>query len=249
MSEFHDPDLRQELSRLSGTYPDDNAAFAQWQRRLGFARRRRAVAWATGAALSLMVATVGVAALQSPDRHTLVPAESAETSDEPTSNVATTEAADDSSTAEITRPQSTMPVATSPETATVIVEATAAGGDQPDNTVGNQAGSPVTPASAASSTKVINSVGGSITVQQDGNQLTVVAATPAAGFETSDIPHPGESLEVRFKSSDHESRITVRLIDGVIRSSVSEDTEGHDTTVPDGSSGQSGDGGGGKGSD
>jgi hypothetical protein len=39
------------------------------------------------------------------------------------------------------------------------------------------------------------------------------------------------------------------LIDGVIRSSVSEDTEGHDTTVPDGSSGQSGDGGGGKGSD
>jgi hypothetical protein len=146
-----------------------------------------------------------------------------------------------------------MPIATSPETATVIVEATAAAGDQPDDTVANQAGSPVTPSSAASSTKVINSVGGSITVQQNGNQLTVIAATPAAGFETSDIPHPGESLEVRFKSSDHESRITVRLIDGVIRSSVSEDTEGHDTTVPDGSSGgQSGDGGGsggGKGSD
>ena len=42
MSEFHDPDLRQQLGRLSGPYPDDNAAFAAWQRRVGQARRRRA---------------------------------------------------------------------------------------------------------------------------------------------------------------------------------------------------------------
>ena len=45
MSEFHDPDLRQQLGRLSGPYPDDNAAFAAWQRRVGQARRRRAMAW------------------------------------------------------------------------------------------------------------------------------------------------------------------------------------------------------------
>ena len=43
MSDFHDPDLRQELGRLSGPYPDDNAAFAAWQRRVGQVRRRRAV--------------------------------------------------------------------------------------------------------------------------------------------------------------------------------------------------------------
>ena len=55
MSEFHDPDLRQQLGRLSGPYPDDNAAFAAWQRRVGQARRRRAMAWTTGAALSLIV--------------------------------------------------------------------------------------------------------------------------------------------------------------------------------------------------
>ena len=48
MSEFHDPELRQELGRLSGPYPDDNEAFAAWQRRVGQARRRRAVAWTTG---------------------------------------------------------------------------------------------------------------------------------------------------------------------------------------------------------
>ena len=80
MSEFHDPDLRDELGRLSGPYPDDNVAFAAWQRRVGQARRRRSVAWITGAAMALIVATVGVAALQKPTRHSLVPGKSAETS-------------------------------------------------------------------------------------------------------------------------------------------------------------------------
>ena len=72
MSEFHDPDLRQQLGRLSGPYPDDNAAFAAWQRRVGQARRRRAMAWTTAAALSLIVGTVAVAALQSPTQHSIV---------------------------------------------------------------------------------------------------------------------------------------------------------------------------------
>ena len=35
MSEFHDPDLRQQLGDLSGPFPDDNVAFAAWQRRVG----------------------------------------------------------------------------------------------------------------------------------------------------------------------------------------------------------------------
>ena len=245
MSEFHDPDLRQELGRLSGPYPDDNAAFAAWQRRVGHARRRRAVAWATGAALSLLVATVGAAALQSPGRHTLVPGESAEVSDDLDSTVAPTEA-DDSATTEVAVPLTTVPTTLAPETTTSIVEtsmpeveteATQAGGDQPENTAKGNGGSPVSPAPGASATKMINSVGGSITVRQDGDQLSVIAATPAAGFHMGEMPHSSESLEVTFKSSDHQSEIRVKLVDGVIRASVSEDTtttEGHDTTLPDG---------------
>jgi len=73
MSEFHDPDLRSRLGQLSGPYPDDNEAFAAWQRRVGQARRRRAVAWTTGAALSLLFGTVAVAALNNPAHNTLVP--------------------------------------------------------------------------------------------------------------------------------------------------------------------------------
>ena len=90
MSEFHDPDLRHELGRLSGPYPDDNAAFAAWERRVGQARRRRAMAWTTGAALSLIVGTVAVAALQSPTQHSVVPQKSSETSAELSVSVATT---------------------------------------------------------------------------------------------------------------------------------------------------------------
>src|SRR3954470_8212859 len=106
MSEFNDPDLRQQLARLSGSYPDDNAAFAAWQRRVGQARRRRAVAWTTGAALSLLVGTVGVAALTTPGRHTLVPGKSADSSTDVSSSSSTSEA-EDSSTTESTEPETT----------------------------------------------------------------------------------------------------------------------------------------------
>ncbi|MEY2582502.1 MAG: hypothetical protein QOE09_2351, partial [Ilumatobacteraceae bacterium] len=138
MSEFHDPDLRQQLGRLSGPYPDDNVAFAAWQRRVGNARRRRVVAWTTGAAMSLIIATVAVAAVQSPGRHTLVP--SAENS-EITDAVDSTEA-DDSSTTEITAPETTEHTALAPETtpSSEVVETsmpetetTAAAGEQPSN--------------------------------------------------------------------------------------------------------------------
>src|SRR3954451_8605149 len=105
MSEFHDPDLRQQLARLSGPYPDDNAAFDAWQRRVGQARRRRAVAWTTGAALSLLVGTVGVAALNNPGRHTLVPGKSADSSADV--SISSTTEAKDSSTTECTEPSPT----------------------------------------------------------------------------------------------------------------------------------------------
>ena len=108
MSDFHDPDLRQELGRLSGPYPDDNAAFAAWQRRIGQVRRRRVVAWATIAALSLVVGTVAVAAVQSPGRNTIVPGKSADTSAAVTVSIASTEAEAEES--------STVPEAIQPET-------------------------------------------------------------------------------------------------------------------------------------
>src|SRR3954470_1325113 len=107
MSEFNDPELRQELGRLSGPYPDDNAAFAAWQRRVGQARRRRAVAWTSGAALSLVFVTVAVAAVQSPGRRSVIPADSPGTSISVSVTIATTEA--DETTAPSIEEETTAP--------------------------------------------------------------------------------------------------------------------------------------------
>ena len=110
MSEFHDPDLRQELARLSGPYPDDNAAFAAWQRRVGQVRRRRVATWTATAALALVVGTVAVAAVQSPRRHTVVPGKAEDSSIDV--NITSTEAEESSTVPEETEAE-TSPLATS----------------------------------------------------------------------------------------------------------------------------------------
>ncbi|HEY4607608.1 MAG TPA: hypothetical protein VIH06_00335 [Ilumatobacteraceae bacterium] len=240
MSEFHDPDLRQELARLSGPYPDDNAAFAAWQRRVGQARRRRAVAWTTGAALSVLLGTVAVAALNNPGRHTLVPGKSTDSSADV--SISSTTMAKESSTTESTEPETsdstvvettpiTEPVETSvPETE---VEATVAAGG------GSNSGSPKPHAPATSappavqaSTLTFPSAGGSITVQRDGDKLTLVHVDPAPGFQSDTNKKSGNRVEVTFESNDHRVTITVRIVNGVVTPNVSERPKDHQDSVP-----------------
>jgi hypothetical protein len=253
MSEFHDPELRQQLGRLSGPYPDDNAAFAAWQRRVVQARRRRAVGWITGAAMSLIVATVAVAALQSPTRHSLVPSDSTESSAEPTVSVAE---ADEPSTVETTMPETSAPTTDAPETtpsSEVAVEMSPpaddgaiAGGAPPSGTSNKGHGTPSTPAPAVvANTQTFTSVGGTVTVQLDGDRLTVVAANASAGFRTEDNTDSRRKVQITFKSGDHQSHVTVRLSDGVMQGNVSEEADEHrETTVPDETSPDGGDHGG-----
>jgi hypothetical protein len=255
MSEFHDPDLRQELGRLSGPYPDDNAAFAAWQRRVGQVRRRRVVAWTTAAALSLVVGTVGVAALQSPGRHTLVPSKAGESSTEVRVSIATTEKA--APTTESTEPEksevttlapdttpSSETVETStPETSTPEAVEEPAGGSSKGHGPTSQP-----PGGSQSNTHQFSSIGGIITVRQNGDQLTVVSMNAAAGFHGEQDEHSGSRVEVTFKSDNHESQITVRLENGVLKPHVSEkpdehNNNGNDNTVPDSSGGDHGGGG------
>jgi hypothetical protein len=262
MSEFHDPELRQQLGRLSGPYPDDNAAFAAWQRRVGQARRRRAVGWTTGAALSLIMATVGVAALQNPGRHSVVPQKSSETSADLTVIAATTEA-DDSSTTTSTAPATTA----SATVALVTLPSSEAGPESsmPDTSAadtpagapaiasspkGSGRGSPTTnapqspptqqnppappaPSGPQTATKIVNSIGGRITIHQDGDQLTVTAIHPASGFHANETSHSGHGVGVTFQSANHQSVITASLSHGSIQADVTEKSESHGGTMPD----------------
>ena len=256
MSEFHDPDLRQQLGRLSGPYPDDNAAFAAWQRRVGQARRRRAMAWATGAALSLIVGTFAVAAVQSPSRHSVVPGKSSETSAEFTISVASTESEEtDPATTESSAPETSAPTRLAPETTPSSVEAESSVPEaEGDDGAGSQSGSSSskghggTPTSAAetpqANTQTFPSGGGSITVRHDGDKLTIVGINPAPGFRATEDSHSGREVEVTFKSDNQQFELTVRLSDGVMKSSVSEKSNdtppSHEDTVPDGDSNHGG---------
>jgi hypothetical protein len=253
MSEFNDPDLRQELGRLAGPYPDENIAFAIWQQRVVQVRRRRVVAWTTAAALSLVVGTVGVSALQSPERHSLVPSKAGESSTE----VSISTTADASSTTESTEPESSevtsLAANTTPNTEAVESSAPETdpasaepdGGTSTDHVSSSQP--PITPHSA---THTFSAIGGSITVRQDGDRLTVLSINPAAGFRVERDEHSDTAVEVRFRSDNHESQITVKLEEGVMKHNVSESSDNHqngesDTSVAgDSSGGDHGDGGG-----
>ncbi len=256
MSEFHDPDLRRQLSRMSGPYPDDNAAFAAWQRRVGQARRRRAVAWTTGAAMSLVMGTITVSALQNPGRNSVVPGKSLETITVVTVSIATTEA-DESSTSESTAPETIAPTTLAPDTtpSTVIAADTSmpesddngAAGSRPTGSTSKGPGPGVGPTTTAApqtseppqtATKTVTSIGGAVTVRRDGDRLTVTAINPAAGFE-ADENDSGDRVRVTFTSGDHKSEITVRLSEGAIKADVSEKSESHDTSVSGDSSGDS----------
>jgi hypothetical protein len=250
MSEFHDPELRQQLGRMSGPYPDDNVAFAAWQRRVGRARRRRAMASISGAAMSLVMVTVGVAALQNPGRHTLVPGESSETSARVTVSVATTEA--DDSTTVSTAPETTAPTAlatdTTPstegalETSVPETETTHASGSGPgsnsDESEPDVSTTPTHAPAPQTATKTVNSVGGSVTVRQNGDQLTVIAINLATGFQIDRNEQPGDQVRVILTSANHQSEISVELSDGAMSARVSEHSDSQGESAPGDSSGR-----------
>jgi hypothetical protein len=259
MSDFHDPDLRQQLGRLGGPYPDDNAAFAAWQRRVGQVRRRRVMAWTTGAALSLVVGTVGVAALQSPGRQTVVPGKSSESSAEVTHSVASTEAeestietaAADTSAPDTVARDTTLSTEVEAESSVPENEGTeVAGGSQGPSSSKGHGGSPTSAAPTApqAATQTFASTGGSITVRFDGDQLTIVAINPAGGFHADENSHSGHRVDATFTSGSHQSEISVKTVDGAMEASVNEKGESHQDSVPvDSSGGDHGGGGSGGG--
>jgi hypothetical protein len=259
MSEFHDPDLRQQLARLSGAYPDENAAFVAWQRRVGQARRRRAMAWTTGAAMSLLVGVVAVAATQGQNAHSVVPEKATETTVKISTTVTTTvtstitkmvvtESTDESTPSTST----TLAPDTTPSSEDVVItmpqpEGGDTGGVAPVVTThkakpGSGGGAPATPTTAStpatdnndshSSNKTITSIGGTVTVHQSRDRLVIVDITPAEGFDDHDSGHLDHAIAVTFTSATHRSEISVWIDNGTIKSFVNEKNETHGESTP-----------------
>ena len=62
-------------------------------------------------------------------------------------------------------------------------------------------------------------------MHHDGEELTLVATNPAAGFRAKENDRSGRKVEVTFRSGDHEFEITVRLDDGVMEPRVVDKSE------------------------
>jgi uncharacterized alkaline shock family protein YloU len=81
-------------------------------------------------------------------------------------------------------------------------------------------------------TQQITSIGGTITVRQDKDQLTVIDITPTNGFEAHQTGHYGHGVLVTFTSTSHQSDISVIVYHGKIIPKVTEQTQTHGESAP-----------------
>lgn len=71
-------------------------------------------------------------------------------------------------------------------------------------------------------TQTFTGIGGSITVRNDGDTLTLVANAAAAGFTTEVRHSSGGHVEVRFESDAHRTDARVDLVNGTMTNNFTE---------------------------
>ena len=119
-----------------------------------------------------------------------------------------------------------------PPSAVVDASATDRGGDATDPPA---APSPARPAEGTppaspgrqDQTRTVTAVGGRAAFRAEGGRVTLVWATPAAGFDV-DTEEERDGVDVRFRSASHESRIRARHQDGAVTADVEERPDHHD---------------------
>lgn len=248
MSDLEDPDLRLQLGRMGGAYPDTNAAFNDWQRRVGQARRRRAAVWGSAAVLTVLAGTAAAAVNRAENRQTLVPATVPDNTHErttvPTTAAPTTQAP---TTTEAPAPidttvQEVVVVNTDAPAAIDQTQATDGSGDSGNSGSGGSGGSgtpghgtkvtvPPPPPAQNHVTRTFNSVGGSITVKLDGGQLSVASIKDSPGFRHT-VDNSGDALRITFRSDAHRSRISIRVDHAAVIGDVQESGGDHGNSGP-----------------
>ena len=109
------------------------------------------------------------------------------------------------------------PPAPTPATTSIVPPPTTT----PTTTIGSTTTSTVgTP--PAPITQTFTGIGGSITVRNDGDTLTLVANAAAAGFTTEVRHSSGGHVEVRFESDAHRTDARVDLVNGTMTNNFTE---------------------------
>jgi hypothetical protein len=95
-------------------------------------------------------------------------------------------------------------------TTTTTTTVRAAGTPAPSST------STTSPPAPSAETRTYNAQGGSAAIRFEPGKVTLVWATPNAGFETDVEQSSADHLRVRFRNDDHESRIEARWDGGPV---------------------------------
>jgi hypothetical protein len=110
---------------------------------------------------------------------------------------------------------------TSVSVSTPVSPTTTDDGSSTTSTDSSTSTSEASPPPVAPFDKTYPSLGGSITVSWNGSAFSLLAVAPAAGFEQEIENNEPLRIRVRFRSDDDESRIEVRLSDGVLIETIS----------------------------
>ncbi|MEO8693382.1 MAG: hypothetical protein ABI658_07680 [Acidimicrobiales bacterium] len=112
---------------------------------------------------------------------------------------------------------------TSTTTSTTAPTTTRRVEDNPDRTSSSTTRTTApTPVDPAANTTTFRSVGGEVDVTWTARTLTIVAVRPAAGFGAENEGGDGDEVEAEFESTTHNSKITVRLVNGTPSVSIRE---------------------------
>lgn len=94
--------------------------------------------------------------------------------------------------------------------------------------------------SPTSNSATFRSLGGEVDVTWTARTLTIVAVRPAASFRTESQEQDGDEVEAEFESAAHDSKITVRLVNGSPSASVRERDDDERVRGDDGADDRSG---------
>ena len=123
-------------------------------------------------------------------------------------------------------PTSTSPSPTATPTATPTASAppsttTPRGGGQP-----TAPPPPPTSPPTSTNTRTLAAVGGTASFSCSGSQIGLNWATPNSGFQVDDVgsSNGGAQIEVRFRSSSHESRVQAWCSGGQVQGAIDEES-------------------------
>ncbi len=103
--------------------------------------------------------------------------------------------------------------------------------DAPDTTASTATTMPTAPAPAGGDTRTVNAGAGTVTYRVDNGSLTLVSATPNAGWVVEVEQSAGREVELDFRSGTRRVQVNLEFEDGQVRERVRARDDADDSDI------------------